>query len=319
VARHRISAPLRRASAIALLVPLTLAVAACGEAKPIVVQVRWCVMEGSSEAAEAAPGDLVSTFRADGDALAKANEIWAEAGLLFLSVVAEQDGVKGVPVINDPDEHRDSGELDGDIDGIDTFESAMAALECHRSWQRLDDSLEGPVIVTVRRFINAGETLGGASQPPFELWISNGPGTGQRGDDLCGEPRSLASDDLFEIDGSSTDHVDVGWALVAEPEQYRNLSHRGRGVAHELGHVLSLAHGNGLDDNHDGGAVGSDGPRRFDEYCDPLGTAEDDLSGDQPCTSVMERTASCELLTDLQIEQARAAAAAMPGCAGPCN
>jgi hypothetical protein len=139
---------------------------------------------------------------------------------------------------------------------------------------------------------------------------------GQRGEDLCDEPRNLDARDVYELDGDA-DHPDVGFATIAEPSQFFSPDHHGRVLAHELGHVLALGHGNGLDDNHDGIEPGQPGARRFDEYCDPLGTDED--PADQPCTSLMEDGAPCEPLTALQVEMATAAAAVMPGCSGACE
>ena len=333
--------PIRRAKAGAAAAVLAFCAAfwltACTSSPdspdPIFLQLRWCVMEGSSETGGAKPGDLVTTHRPDGDALLRASEIWGQtgAGVGFVSVVVERGGVKGIPVIRDPDTFQDPAENTGDIDapGGDPIESREAALECHRAWRALDPEMEGPVVVTVRRFVHAGQTLAGASRPAFALWVSRGPGVNQRGDDLCGEPRHLSSEDVFEIDGSSLTHVDVGWVIISQPSQFSNLDHRARSLAHELGHVLSLGHGNGIDDNSDGEQDGVPGPRRFHQYCDPLGSTtengidvprEDLGSPGLECTSLMHGNASCPELTALQVEQARAAASVMPGCNGvPCK
>ena len=299
---------------------------------PIFLQLRWCVMEGSSETGGAKPGDLVTTHGPDGEALLRANDIWPPgAGVGLFSVVVERGGVKGIPMIRDPDMFQDPAENTGDIDapGGDPFESQQAALECHRAWRALDPEMEGPVVVTVRRFVHAGQTLAGASRPANDFWVSPAPGDNQRGDDLCGEPRHLSSEDVFEIDGSSSTHNDVGWVIISQPDQFSNLDHRARSLAHELGHVLSLGHGNGIDDNSDGEQVGVPGPRRFDQYCDALGSTtenginvpkEDLGSPGLECKSLMHGNASCPELTALQVEQARAAASVMPGCNGrPCK
>jgi hypothetical protein len=292
------------------------------------VQLRWCVMEGSSETGGAEPGELITSYRPDGDALLRASEIWSAAHIGFVSVVTERRGVKGVPVIRDPDTFHARGELTGDIDatGGDTFESSQAALEFHRAWERLDPETKGPVVITVRRFINAGLTLAGASTPAFPLWAEGAHSLGGgRGDDLCGDPRHLSLQDVFEIDGSSTTHADVGWLVISQPSQFLNVDHRARALAHELGHVLFLGHGNGIDDNGDGEEGGAPGPRRFDQYCDPLGSTtlsgvsvpkEDLESPGLECKSLMDPKADCPRLTALQVEQARAAASVMPGCNG---
>jgi len=307
------------------------------EGKPIFLQLRWCVLDGSSEAGSAEPGDLVSTYRRDGDALSRATELWGQADIGFFSGVVERGGRKGVPVIRDPDTDRTTFEQTGDINDVDTYESAQVALECHRTWRSLKPSAAGPVVVTVRRFFDEGtgqnsSTLGGSSQPAFALQLGpNLPGGGLRGNDLCGEPRDLVSSDVFEIDGTNTVHFDVGWTMISQPDKFSNLDHRSRTLAHELGHLLFLGHGNGADDNGDGEEAGVTGPRRFDEYCDPLGMArpageeayfprEDLAATGTSCRTLMNPRAGCTGLTDLQVEQARAAAALMPGCSGtPCK
>jgi hypothetical protein len=190
--------------------------------------------------------------------------------------------------------------------------------------------MEGFVVVTARRFVPVGSVFAGTSLPAFALQLGpNLPGGGQRGDDLCGEPRELSSSDVFEIDGNETVHVDVGWSVISQPGEFFSLDHRSRVLAHELGHVLFLGHGNGADDNEDGEEAGVTGRRRFDEYCDSLGTTlsdgasfpkEDLASTGTGCKSLMHPHASCTGLTELQVEQARAAAAVMPGCSGtPCR
>ena len=321
-------------TAFCLGIAVLLTTAACDPTSgspPIFLTLRWCVMEGSSEADGISPGDIVTTYRADGDALARANEVWGTTNVGFVSTVAQSGTTKGVPVIGDPDNYQSSGEGIGDIDapGGDPFESLQAAFACHRAWRRANSEAKGPVVVTVRRFGHAGLTLAGSSQPAFALWAKGAhPLGGGRGDDSCGEPRDLLPEDVFEIDGSSATHIDVGWLVIAQPDQFRNLDQRSRALAHELGHVLFLGHGNGLDDNRDGEEAGVPGPRRYDQYCDPLGSTvvdeqeipREDLDSTPNCGSLMGPTAGCSLITELQVEQARATASVMPGCSGsPCK
>ena len=247
---------------LALALAISCALTACtSDVQPIFLQLRWCVLDGSSEAGQTETGDLVSTDRLDGDALLRATEFWDDADTGFVSVVAKQGVVKGVPVIRDPDPTRTQFEQTGDISDIDTFESGQVALECHRAWRSLAPKLEGPVVITARRFIEedqgvTSDTLAGTSQPAFQLQRVPVPGAGGRGDDLCGEPRQLSSNDVFEIDGVNSEHVDVGWLVIAQPSQFTNLEHRSRALAHELGHILFLGHGNGADDNGDGEDAG---------------------------------------------------------------
>jgi hypothetical protein len=89
-------------------------------------------------------------------------------------------------------------------------------------------------------------------------------------------------------------------------------------LAHELGHILMLGHGNGLDDDGNGLQPGNSGPRRFDEHCDPLSASEDAITPFTNCevsSSLMHATVGrgCRNLTPLQIEQARELAQLLPG------
>lgn len=324
----------RRGNLVGALCLCAMMLSGCtpGSEAVIVLQVRWCVMEGSSESGGRSPGDLVSTHRLDGDALLGANEVWSAANIGFVQVVGEQEGTKGVPLIEDTDEFLSEGEDVGDIDSPsgDPFEALQAVGTCQLAWTRLDAEVKGPIVVTAGRFVHAGLTLAGASHPEFGLWVSGAhPLGGQRGDDLCGDPRSLEPSDVLELDGSSLTHSDVGWLVIAEPGQFRGVEHRSHVLAHELGHVLLLGHGNGIDDNGDGDEAGVEGIRRFDQYCDPLGSTsvndaelpvEDVQAAEPDCISIMQAHAACSALTALQIEQARAAAALMGGCQGvPCK
>lgn len=315
----------RMFSIAAQLALVVAAVAACGgdgesTRSLMALPVRWCVMEGSSETSNMAPGSLAPTYRLDNDALLRANEIWAQAGIFFFSVAIDRNGTKGIPVINDPDTFQALGEQVGDIDATagDPFESQQASFECQRTWAQLAPDLKGPIVVTAKKFVNAGLTLAGASQPAFALWVAGrSPLTGARGDDLCGSPRRLVDSDVFEIDGNSN-HTDVGWLVISQPDEFASVDQRARALAHELGHILLLSHGNGLDDDGNGNEVGTIGPRRFDDYCDPVGSSNEDLpSPEEDCKSLMDGRVGCgRTLKPLQIEQARAAAALMPGCMG---
>ena len=282
----------------------------------IVVPLRWCVIEGSSEASGASPGSLVPTPRTARDRILDASEIWAPANILFLSlVITDENGQKGLPVIRDP--FVGEGENTGDIDARPgSGQPAQAVAACDSQWKKLDPGAEGPVVVTARRFI--GIALAVSSSPRKSLWVKQAsPLTGKRGDDMCGEPRQLTPNDVFNLSPSNGNGQ--GWVVLQEPEQYSNADHLTKSLAHELGHMLFLGHGNGLDDNADGNLTGL-GPRRFDHYCDPLGVTSsgkpsEDISG----CSLMGQSASCTTITPLQVEMARAVARLMPGCSGtPC-
>ena len=94
---------------------------------------------------------------------------------------------------------------------------------------------------------------------------------------------------------------------VWEPARIAFLEDFGAYLGHELGHALLLGHGDGIDQ---GPIIGSEpptaGPRPFDEYCDPAEPQES-------CSLMDPVYARCTELTALQIELARAAAAARDG------
>jgi hypothetical protein len=279
----------------------------------ITVPVRWCVMEGSSDSGTHLPGQTVALRSAQ---FAIAQETWAsEAGIDF---DFEQLPGLGVPVIRDTSPPPgDAGQL-GDVDVSYYLEPSDEAFECRKAWAQLDPSApDGIVGVTARGFVNGGQTLGVSSEPDPSLWVKQAsPLTGKRGDDLCGDPRHLKLSD-----------VDQAFVMLPQKNWFPNSSVYNHSLAHELGHALTLGHGNGIDDNGDGKPAGTPGPRRFDQYCDPLGTAPDGLPVEDHETSgstcgvsesLMEpETTSCYKLSALQIEQARAVATILASATGP--
>ena len=289
----------------------------------MVLPIRWCVLEGSSEAANVPAGGFVPTYRSDSEALLRSNDIWLDAGIFFFShVMTDPRGNKGVPVIADP--FVGEGENIGDINaaGGDPFHAAQAAAACNQVWSERAAEKEGLVLVTARSFAGHAPPKGVASKPSFTLWIDGAhPLGGDRGDDMCGHPRKLSSNDVHNFDPSNG--AGQGWAIIAEPEFYGDSEPRARFLAHELGHVLFLGHGNGVDDNGDGELALFPHRRRFDQYCDPLGSGPngsplEDQAGNG--ASLMGTSAPNVILTELQIEMARATAAMMPGCLGsPCG
>jgi hypothetical protein len=89
-------------------------------------------------------------------------------------------------------------------------------------------------------------------------------------------------------------------------------------LAHEIGHTLMLAHGNGLDDNSDELLPPAAGIRRFDEYCDFLGLTEDPntFTSCEASSSLLVGN-SCKNLRPLQREMARAVGKLVPGAVLP--
>jgi hypothetical protein len=280
------------------------------------VPVRWCVVEGSPQAEGKKTGATVGGAKLL-SLLQKVNDqIWVpEAHISFWSPISS-----GIPVIKDPSYTGGPGNYLGDIDALWHFESGDAMEECKQAWASRYPGQTGTILINVRLLTNAGPVLGHSPGAQRELWV-----TGQRGDDLCGQPRYLTVADVTSQYVAVVDQAYFGcgtcgytpgvWSISGEPAQV---------LAHELGHTLLLGHGNGLDDNHDGTEPPNNGPRRYDEYCDPLGTnastgipKEESMTPYTTCKdsrSLMHpSTSGCTNLQPLQVEQARAVAKLVPG------
>lgn len=280
----------------------------------ILVPMRWCVMEGSPQAGPKEAGETIAGRDLFALLQRVNDEIWTpSAQIIFYSALAQ-----GVPVIADPypPPPQNPREQVGDVLGPDPFEAEEARLACERAWADLYPNQRGIIALNVRRFVNIDGSIrdirGIAPGPDKSLYVEGEAfGSGKRGDDLCGHPRNLRVSDvtpqfLAVIDPAFDDDPKV--------------------LAHELGHVLLLGHGNGLDDNQDGLEPPEPGPRRYDEYCDPLWlrppgnteVAEDVYPDSTTCEesgSLMNLAGSCPNLRPLQVETARAVAKLVPGAA----
>src|SRR6185436_2144738 len=92
-------------------------------------------------------------------------------------------------------------------------------------------------------------------------------------------------------------------------------------LAHELGHLLTLGHGDGEDNNGDAVPPPAPGGRWYDAWCDPLLSsgglgaqqALEDTMFPLAASSVMVQLASSTHLSEFQIEQGRDAAKLVPG------
>jgi hypothetical protein len=288
-------------------------IAPAGMPDLVLLPIRMCVIAGAPQAEERSDGQVTEGRRLL-DMVARANDdTWAPYAHIRFRLASAPEGLPVIAGLRPPSADVDGSDLGG------SAERKTIVDRCDVTWNKRHSGEPGTVVVVAGRFINAPGTNGETPKPAEALWVRQGinPLTGLRNDDLCGEPRRLTSDDV----GS------VQWTIVADPANYDTGAlhgDAGQTLAHELGHTLLLGHGNGLDDNHDGLQPPTPGPRRYDEYCDPLALnpstldpREDDATPFVSCamsSSVMVATAGkCTNLQPLQVEQARFIAIRLPG------
>jgi len=219
----------------------------------IQVPIRWCVVAGGPQA-DGLPAGALTSPAALHDITREVNDtIWVPGAHIALipAVMATSDpgsGLRvGIPVIADPDPEPDQEGFEGEVDtGLGGLVASDMARDCDAKWRSFDPSISGVVAVNILRFYRfspEGLDAGFVFAPRRELWVSE---TGDRGNDLCGHPRDLTPEDVSH----------QLWGVVVDPVSYETQPRiQGNPVytlGHEFGHMLMLAHGNGLDDNHDG-------------------------------------------------------------------
>ena len=292
-----------------------LVIVATGKVREVIqVPVRWCAIEGSPQAQGKSPGELVDPTKLLTLLQQVNDEVWLpQAGILFRHASAPF----GIPVIKDPiTKEHDLGEV-----GIDGDEWSTPLYECEQAWAERYPDQPGIILVNARTIIDSpeknGTIAGVVPAVPYQLRVASAdPDTGQRGDDLCGHPRNLLVNDVTPLLRAVMYDPNFFGRALAKTSRYADEKYKPvKTLAHELGHTLTLGHGNGLDDNADGLESPVPGRRRFDEYCDPLGEGEDPLgvsTCDNALSSLMT-TDECLTVRPLQREMARAAAKLVPG------
>ena len=269
--------------------------------------VRWCAVQGSPQAEGKDPGERVSGTDLL-DVVMDVNFNVFLSGALVLFVPA--DAPLGIPVIADP--NPDDDQLGNIVISSFNSEFSQVIAYCEQGWSDLYPQQRGVILVNARVLIGAAVVGGAAPQVPFALWTASSTLlTGRRGDDLCGFPRNLTVADVSQM----LKLVVYDPALFGTGNYFGDRYRPDIVLAHELGHVLMLPHGNGLDDNNDGLQPPFPGPRRFDEYCDPQALLEDSATPWTDCEgsgSLMQAN-SCTGLRPLQEEQIREVAKLVPG------
>jgi hypothetical protein len=269
----------------------------------IQVPVRWCILQGSPQAQGKAPGEILPGTKLLA-LIQKLNTVWVPGARIAFRPAFSS----GIPVIADPIPTDNDFLNVGDIDlsgFLGSGEPALAASAGEQAWLALAPSQRGVMLVNVNRMPGPSLILGVAPAPSNALLQG-----GARHAALCSSPRQLLVSDLTPQFTAVVDQALYTGVTYPSGADMPHLA-----LAHELGHVLLLGHGNGFDDDQDGVQPPANGPRLYDEYCDDW-PAEDTLTPSVSCevsSSMMQTSAGCPNLRPHQIEAARAAAKLVPG------
>ncbi len=207
---------------------------------------RWCVLEGSQASKRNPDGAVLERIRRASSILAP------RAGITLRSAINNSLGDSlGFPVIKDPRKRPGRpGDVRTPVESSGEYELVVSA--CEQAWQRMErlagkqvsfgGLAKGPIAVIIRDFVNGNGT------PVGNVW---------------GYARAARVDrDYCNARLAPVRHATGGSLLVVDSRDghpSRILDRRL--VAHEIGHILLLGHGNGLDD------LGSQ-PNRIDKWCD---------------------------------------------------
>jgi len=261
------------------------------ETNRIVVPIKWCAVKGSRLASQEF-GWLDRALWARSGA-ASTIYLRAGTGIDFRSAMMSiTNSTASFPVIDDPRPPSAGGPgVEGDIeipafvfDDVPEMRDAFAA--CATAWDRLEQrwrvNIEGILALNVHGIVYGGGL--GANG----LGLHGVPGT-----QACTQPASVVSNDgrLLVTDSEITGHLGFP---PSDPHD--------KLLGHELGHVLFLGHGNGIDDDNDG---------LVDQFCD---SGENVLATPFSLMSVSNATdIKTEVITTAQRATARPVASVTRG------
>ncbi|MEI9933215.1 MAG: hypothetical protein WDM89_22455 [Rhizomicrobium sp.] len=282
------------------LIALVLLFVGCSSpnSKRITIIARACVVQGAPwdfGAGKATPA--TTRTNAATQVILDASQIWQTgADIAFVPVLDSQGEIPEIRVQGSDGK----GDIDQPQDSSPTPQTKAAIQACDAAWQSTyPKGLLGIPMIFARTIVNddgSNSRQNGIEPQNTTGYARNG------GKDLCDRPYKIVQGDLtgnaFVIATLNVDRVSSSSFAEALATT----------TAHEIGHSLMLAHGDGRDNDNNG---------RWDQVCDPLEYSQYDLAPSDPNPSIMNAAPSNQtLITPLQAELARSAAQFVPGVVG---
>jgi hypothetical protein len=243
-------------------------------ANEIQIPVRVCAVAGSP-AAGATNMDKLLLDRIN---LINYNSWGPGASITFHPAFPAGTANPHFPVIPDPNPSGTPGDIDIVANNMQEYKDVAAA--CSNAWKNTYGISQGLIIINANRVFDNGKQVGG---------FANGTVIN------CGSTSTLICKDQCPAWAFI---LDTQPAVVTDRSFEPGDPHDSL-LGHELGHLLMLYHGNGLDDNNNG---------LFDDVCD-----KSESAGAPPVTIMTNTSPSADLIQPLRSNRARLWAKTVPG------